>query len=169
MKKQIMIGQIVVTLGLALFPALAMAADFSGTYVRDAKASDPNPFPVYWMPRNPPVAGGGGGATEIVLQQSVSSLKITDPARIARNLQLDGKPHVENAETGMVKQTITASVQGDSIVVATVLPYAGLPGGVVTNVNDTWSLSADGKTLSVSTVRSTPALNQNSKQVFTKR
>ena len=165
MKKTIMIA-----LGMALLPALAMAADFSGVYVRDSKASDPNSFPVYWMPRNPPPTGGGfGGPVEIVLKQTGATLKITDPARIERNLQLDGKPHVGDAETGMVKQTVTATLQGDTIVVATVLPYAGMPGGVVTNVTDTWSLSPDGKTLTVATVRSTPALNQTSKQVYTKK
>jgi hypothetical protein len=166
MKKQILIAG----LSLALLPALAAAADFSGTYVRDAKASDPNGFPVYWMPRNPPAAGGGfGGPTEIVLKQSPTSLQITDPARRLRNLALDGKPHVETAETDVVKQTVTASQQGDAIVVATVLPYAGMPGGVVTNVKDTWSLSADGKVLTVTTVRTTPAAVQTSKQVYNKR
>jgi hypothetical protein len=166
MKKQMMIA---LGLGLALLPALATAADFSGTYVRDAKASDPNGFPVYWMPRNPPGGGGFGGNATIVLKQSASSLQITDPARALRDLPLDGKPHVVNAETGVVKQTVTAAVQGDGLLVTTVLPYAGLPGGVITTVKDTWSLSPDGKTLTVSTVRSTPAANQTSKQVYTKQ
>jgi hypothetical protein len=138
--------------------------------VRDAQASDPNGFPVYWMPRNPPAAGGGfGGPTVIELKQSAASLQITDPARRLRTLPLDGKPHVGAAETDIVKQTVTASVQGDSIVVDTVAPYSGMPGAVVTNVKDTWSLSPDGKTLTVSTVRTTPALVQTSKQVYTKR
>jgi hypothetical protein len=165
MKKQIMIG-----LGLALLPALATAADLSGTYVRDAKASDPNGFPVYWMPRNPPAAGGGfGGPTEIVLKQSPASLQITDPARRLRTLPLDGKPHVETAETDVVKQTVTAAEQGGNIVVTTVAPYSGLPGGVVTNVKETWSLSADGKVLTLNTVRTTPAAVQTSKQVYNKK
>ena len=165
MKKQIMMG-----LSLALLPALAMAADFSGTYTRDAKASDPNGFPVYWMPRNPPAAGGGfGGETVIVLKQTGGALKITDPARIERNLTLDGKPHVGKAETGVVNQTVTATMQGDNLVVATVLPYAGMPGGVVTDVKDTWALSQGGKVLTVTTVRTTPALVQTSKQVYAKQ
>ena len=164
MKKPIMIA-----LGLVLMAAPAMAADFSGTYVRDAKASDPASFPVYWITRDAPAAGGFGGETVIVVKQTASNLEITDPARILRNLPLDGKPHVINAETGVVKQTVTATPQGDNIVVATVMPYAGMPGGVTTNVKDTWALSQGGKVLTVTTVRSTPAANQTSKQVYNKR
>ena len=169
MKKHIMIA-----LGMALLPALALsstaaAADFSGTYVRDAKASDPNSFPLYWITRDAPAPGGFGGETVIVLKQSPTSLEITDPARILRKLPLDGQPHVGRAETGVVNQTVTTSMQGDNLVVATVMPYSGMPGAVTTNVKDTWSLSGNGKVLTVTTVRSTPAATQTSKQVYNKR
>ena len=165
MKKQIMIA-----LGLALLAAPAMAADFSGAWVRDAKASDPASFPVYWITRDAPAAGGGfGGATVIEVKQTASSLEITDPARILRVLPLDGKPHVGKAETGVVNQTVTATPQGDNVVVTTVAPYSGLPGGVTTNVKDTWALSQGGKVLTVTTVRATPALTTTTKQVYAKR
>ena len=167
MKKQLMIA-----LGLAALslPALAAAADFSGTYVRDAKASDANYFPLYWITRDFIAPGGGGGETVVVVKQTPSSLQITDPARAIRNLPLDGQPHVVTAETGVVKQTVTASVQGDNLVVATVMPYAGMPGGITLNANDTWSLSRDGKVLTVTTVRSTPAApRETSKQVYNRR
>lgn len=160
---------IMIALGMALLPTLAAAADFSGTYVRDAKASDPNYFPVYWITRDFVAPGGGGGETVIVVKQTASNLEITDPARIFRNLPLDGKPHVGNAETGVVKQTVTAAQQGDDVVVTTVMPYSGLPGGVTTNIKDTWSLSQGGKVLTVTTVRATPAATQTSKQVYIKR
>jgi hypothetical protein len=167
MKKQIMIA-----LGMALLPALAMAADFNGSYVRNAAASQPAAFPVYWITRNAPQPGGGGGGggeTVIVLKQSATTLQITEPNRALRTFMLDGRPHVVNAEAGVAKQTVTASLQGDNVVVNTVLPYAGLPGGVTTNVSDTWSLSPDGKVLTLTTVRATPALTTTTKQVYDKR
>jgi hypothetical protein len=163
MKKQIMIA-----LGLTLMAAPAMAADLSGAWVRDAKASDPNSFPVYWITRDL-IAPGGGGNAVIELKQSPTTLEITDPARILRKLPLDGQPHVSKAETGVVNHTVTATLQGDNLVVATVEPYAGLPGGITTNIKDTWALSNGGKTLTVTTVRVTPAATQTSKQVYNKR
>jgi hypothetical protein len=165
MKKLIMMALVA-----AALPTLAMAADFSGTYVRDAKASTPASYPVYWITRDAPTPGGFNNQTVIVVKQSPTSLQITDPARAIRNLSLDGKPHEGNHETGLVKQTVTAAVQGDAIVVTTVAPYSGLPGSVVTPVKDTWSLSPDGKTLTVTSVASTPAAPAvTSKQVYTKQ
>ena len=162
---------LIIALGLTVLalPSMAAAADLSGAWVRDAKASDPASFPVYWITRDAPAPGGFGGATVIELKQSATTLEITDPSRILRKLTLDGQPHMGKAETGVVNQTVTATMQGDNLVVATVLPYAGMPGGVVTNVKDTWALSGGGKVLTVTTVRTTPAATQTSKQVFNKR
>jgi hypothetical protein len=161
---------IVMALVASVLPALAMAADFSGTYTRDAKASTPTSYPVYWITRDPPAPGGFGGQAQIVLKQTPAALQITDPARAIRNIPLDGKPHVGKHETGLVDETVTAAVQGDTIVVTTVAPYSGLPGSIVTPVKATWSLSPDGKTLTVTSVTSTPALPAvTSKQVYTKQ
>lgn len=167
MKKKIVIA----ALALAMLPGMAFAADFSGTFARDPAASSPSAWPIYWITRDIPAGGGGGGGQAVItVKQSKTTLEITDPARIIRKLALDGKPYVVNHETGVVKQTVTTAVQGDNIVVTTVQPYSGLPGSVTTNVKDTWSLSPDGKVLTVTTVRSTPALaDVTTKQVYNKR
>jgi hypothetical protein len=161
---------IVTALVAAALPSMAFAADFSGAYVRNGQASSPASYPVYWITRDAPAPGGFNNQTVIVVKQTPTMLTITDPARAIRNLPLDGQPHVGKHETGVVNQTVTAAVQGDTIVVTTVAPYSGLPGSIVTPVKETWSLSPDGKTLTVTSVTSTPAApSVTSKQVYTKQ
>ena len=164
MKKHIMIA-----LGMALLPGLAFAADFSGAWVRDAAKSDPASYPVYWITRDPPAPGGGGNEVVVQIQQSGDSVRITDPARRLRVYPLDGRPRTVPTETNLQQASVTAAMQGDALVVASTEPYSGLPGSIATNIRETWSLSPDGRVLTVTTVRTTPAAAQTSRQVYNKR
>jgi hypothetical protein len=170
---------LMMALGLAVAPGLAMAADFSGNWVRNAQASEPAfGYPLYWMPRvAPPAAGGGGGGgpgggtpAPVVVRQTAANLQVVDPNRPVRNYALDGAPHsVPTDQRAGAQVSITAAVRGETLVVAQTGPYSGLPGSVTATTTDTWALSPDGRTLTISSVRSSPARTETSKQVYTKQ
>lgn len=163
MKKHMMMA-----LALALLPTLAMAApDFSGTWARDASKSDPVNYPVYWLTRTAPIGGGADAVVEI--KQDAGSLQIANPARRFLNYALDGKAHAVAMETGLAKANLTATLQDDALTIATVQPYGGMPGNVMAKVKETWRLSANGKVLTITTIRDTPAKQQTSKEVFVRR
>ena len=156
---------------LALLPTLAFAApDFSGTWVRDNAKSDPNNYPVYWLTRVTPAAGGFGNQETVVeVRQSAASLQVVNPTRPFRSYVLDGKPHEALTDTGLQKATITAATQDDGLTITTAQPYSGMPGNVSATYKESWSLSADGKVLTVTLIRSTPAKQQVTKDVFNRR
>lgn len=159
-------------LALALAPTLAWAApDFSGNWVRDNARSDPGNYPVYWLTRVAPGGGGGGGNQEQVVEirQTGGSLLVTNPARPVRTYALDGKAHAAATDTGLQRASITAAVQDDALTITTAQPYGGMPGNVAATFTDTWRLSTDGKVLTITTVRDTPARRQESKEVFNRR
>jgi hypothetical protein len=164
---------LMIALGLAVLPSLAMAADFSGAWVRNAQQSDPQQYPLYWITRDVPTPGGGfgpGGApAPVMVRQTATNLQVVDPNRPVRNYVLDGAAHSGPADEGVTQLTTTAAVRGETIVVAKVGTYSGLPGSVTTTTTDTWALSADGRTLTISSVRSSPARTETFKQVYTKQ
>ena len=187
--------QLLVVLGLAYLaaPVAAPAAtpNFSGSWMKDNANSDPVPSPL--MLRDPTQAGGGGGGRgqagggrgqgggrnqgpgrgggpmPMVVEQDSSSLQVTDPQGAVRKFTLDGKPHVSTMDTGVQKATITASWQGETLVIASVGPYGGMPGNVTLNAKEVWSLSSDGKTLIIATTRTIPAVEKSYKEVYTKQ
>jgi hypothetical protein len=163
--------QLSIALALALAPTLALAApDFSGAWVRDAAKSDPANYPVYWLTRVAPGAGGGGNQEQVVeIRQTGASLVVVNPARPVRTYALDGKAHVTATDNGLQKAAITAAVQDDGLTITTAQPYGSMPGNVAATFTDTWRLSADGKVLTITTVRDTPARRQESKEVFNRR
>ena len=172
MKKTFLAALGVASLAIASFPVASMAAsapDFSGTWVRDNAKSTPVSFPTYFLTRGVSSGGGGGGETVIEVRQTGASLQVTDPAHALRTLTLDGRTYTVPMETGIQNQTVTAAVQGASVVVTTRHPFAGLPGNVDTTTRETWTLSPDGRVLTVATVRSLPATTQNFTEVYTKR
>ncbi len=156
---------------LALLPSLALAAqDFSGTWVRDNARSDPNNYPVYWLTRVTPGPGGFGNQETVVeVKQSAASLQVVNPTRPFRSYVLDGKPHETLTDTGLQKATITASAQDDGLSITTAQPYGGMPGNVSASFKESWSLSPDGKVLTVTLVRSSPAKQQVTRDVFNRR
>jgi hypothetical protein len=165
--------QLLMTLGIACLPVLALAApDFSGTWMRDNAKSDAVPNHMYWLTRG--VDGGagrgpGGSEVQITVTQNAAGLTVSDPQKPLRQYALDGKPHEQTADTGMVKVSVNASLQGDTLVVATTQPYGGMPGNATLQVRETWSLSPDGKSLTVTTTRDSPAAKQAYKEIYSRK
>lgn len=180
MKKHISI-----VLGMSLLPVFAMAApSFSGSWVQDTAKSERVPDPM-WLTRPPAAgrggAGGGGGraggpgargpAAEVVMtvQQDANGLQVTEPSGMIRKYSLDGKPSTVAMETDMGKATVAASLQGDMLVIATTRPYGGMPGNVTLQVKEVWSLSPDGKTLTITTTHTSPATEKAFKQIYNRK
>jgi hypothetical protein len=160
----------IMALVLALTPTLAMAVpDFSGTWVRDIGKSDPPGYPAYWVTRSAPTGFGGGGDPVMDVRQSATSLQVTLTNRPLRNYALDGKPRMVPADTGLQTATVTASADSDAVTIATSQPFGGLPGNVTMKATETWRLSADGKVLTLTTVRETPAKQQTFKEVYNRK
>jgi hypothetical protein len=173
---------VMMMLGIALFgsPPVGMAASsFSGSWAQDNAKSDRVPEPV-WLTRVPAGGRGGGGRgggpggrgnAEVVInvQQDANSVQVTGPQGTTRNYTLDGKPYTSATETGVEKAAVTANLQGDTLVIATSRPYGGMPGNVTLQVKEVWSLSPDGRTLTIATTHSSPAAEKNYKQVFNRR
>jgi len=181
-----------------LLPTLAMAAtpDFNGTWAKDAANSDAVPNLMYWMTRVAPAAprggagaagpggaaaggaaaggraGGGGGQrgpqAVMTIHQDAKSLQQAESQNIVRNYVLDGSPHTRSTDTGIQKAEVTAQLQADNLVIETTGPFGGMPGNVTLKVKEVWSLSPDGKTLTITTTRDVPARHQEYKQVYTR-
>ena len=189
MKNTCMKKQILIAVGVAIFslPFVAAAApNFSGSWLKDNANSDPVPNAMYWLTREPNSGGaagggragalggarGGGRGPQIVMkvQQDANSLQVTQQQTgVVQKYNLDGKPFTMPMDTRIQKASVTASVQGDAVVITSTEPWGGMPGNVGLEVKETWSLSADGKTLTVTTTRSDPAVKKSYKQVYTKQ
>jgi hypothetical protein len=176
MKKHILMALGVAYLGL---PILAVAApNFSGSWLKDNSKSDPvpsllmlSPVPQGRGPGGPGGRGGpgrGGGPMPMVVAQDGNSLQVTDPQGGKRKYTVDGTLHNATMETGVQKAGVTASWQGETLVIGATEPYGGMPGNVTAQVKDVWSLSEDGKTLTIATTRSMPAITKTFRQVYTK-
>ena len=146
-------------------------AEFSGTWVRDGAKSDVIPNTMYWLTRGVDAGGGRGrnNQTVIEVQQSAGRIQITDPARPLRTLMLDGKPHEVPTDTGMQTATVVATMQGEILSVTTTQPFGGMPGNLTLKITETWSLSGDGRILTVKTERDTPALRQAFGEIYNRR
>jgi hypothetical protein len=175
--------QILMALGIAVFglPVLAMASpDFSGSWVQDSAKSERVPDPM-WLTRATPAGRGGGGRAggpggrgnapeaTLTVQQDAHSMQITDGAGSIRKYALDNKPVTHLTETQMVKATVTASLQGETVVIGTTRPFGGMPGNVTLDVKEVWSLSPDGRTLTITTTHASPATIKTYKQVYNRK
>jgi hypothetical protein len=173
---------ILMALGIAVFgfPVLATASvDFSGSWVQDSSKSERVPEPM-WLTRATPGGRGGGGRAggpggrgnaEVVMtvQQDANTVQITDSNGAIRKYALDGKPSIKATETEMAKASVTASLQADTLVIGTTRPYGGMPGNVTLQMKEVWSLSPDGKTLTVTTTHASPATIKTYKQVYNRK
>ncbi len=154
----------------ALIPASAMAADFSGTWVRDAARSKPVPYPNYWLTRVTPGQGGGQNQIYVMrVQQGAAGVQVSDPVHNLRTLVPDGKPRTARTDTMMATMTVTAAMAGETLTVTTVQPYGGMPGNVPVTATERWSLSADGSELTIATVSELPAGKLDNIEVFKKQ
>jgi hypothetical protein len=158
---------------LAFIPALAMAApDFSGTWVRDNANSSAVPGSMYWLTRG--VEAGGArspqsNAITLQVKQSGANLELVDPTDPVRNFVLDGKPYTVKTDTGVVDATVTSTLTDSGLTIVTRRPWGGMPGNVDLTESRNWTLSPDGKTLTVTIVRDTPAKRDSYKEIYTKR
>ena len=163
---------ILMTLALAAMPVLALAApDFNGTWVRDNAKSDREVYPLYWLTRgvDPFSGGGGGGEFTLTVKQSAQALQVVDQLHPVRNYVLDGKPKTVTMDTGIATAQVTATLTADALVIDSTQPYGGMPGNAMSKVTETWSLSPDGKSLTITTVRDVAAAKQTAKAVFSRK
>ncbi|MEO8679131.1 MAG: hypothetical protein ABI665_08795 [Vicinamibacterales bacterium] len=146
-------------------------AEFTGTWVRDGAKSDVVPNTMYWLTRGVDAGGGRGrnNQTVIDVQQSAGRMQVTDPARPLRTLVLDGKPHEVPTDTGLQTATVIATLEGDTVIVSTRQPFGGMPGNLTLKITEIWSLSPDGKVLTVRTERDTPAQRQSFSELYNRR
>lgn len=166
----------VLVLGIILLPTLAMAAtpDFSGSWIRNSTGSDPMPNQMYWVTRGAAGGGGGGrggrggGEVTLTVEQDAKTLQVSQSNEIARKYTLDGKAHTRPTDTGIQKAEDTAQLEGDSLVIDTAEPFGGMPGNAILKIKETWSLSPDGKILTITTTRDIPARHETFKEVYTK-
>lgn len=153
-------------LAFALTPAMAIAADFSGAWMRDSARSTPAPYPNYWITRNTPPAFNPNTTFVMRVQQTAASMQVADRIHPQRTYVLDGEGHSSITDSGLGQITTTAAMIGDTLTIATVQPYGGMPGNVTLRASETWALSADGKELTVTTLREMPATKQSYTEVF---
>jgi hypothetical protein len=160
------------TIAVVLLPAMSFGQpNFSGTWVRDGAKSDVVPNTMYWLTRGVDAGGGRGRNAQLVIeiQQTAGRIEITDPARPLRTLSLDGKPHTVPTDTGIQTSTVTATVTGETVTVSTTQPFGGMPGNVSLKIAETWSLSPDGKVLTIRTERELPASRQTFTEIFNRK
>jgi len=166
---------------LGSLPLSIAAQNFSGSWVRDNAKSDPTPNAQYWLTRDPNSGGAGGGggrgnaggggapAAATTVQQDANTLTVTSPSGAVQKYTLDGKPFSKPTDTGVAKATISATAQGDTLVITTTQPWGGMPGNASLEIKEVWSLSPDRKVLTVTTHRNTPALQTSFKTVYNKK
>lgn len=160
---------LLLTMAVTLLPSTLLAEpNFSGTWVRDSAKSDVVPNTMYWLTRGVDAGGGRGRNTQLVveIQQTAGLIEIVDPARPPRTLRLDGQPHSVPTDTGIQMSTVTATVAGETLTVSTTQPFGGMPGNSTLSITETWSVSPDGKVLTVKTERALPALRQTFTEMF---
>jgi len=166
----------IVAMALFGLPAFSIAAqDFSGSWVRDNVKSDPAPN-MYWLTREPNSGGAGGGGGRgapaplvTTVQHDTNSLTVTNPSGAVQKYTLDGKPFSKATDTGMARAVISASTQGNTVVISTTQPWGGMPGNASLEIKEVWSLSPDGKVLTVTTHRNAPAVQNSYKTVYNKK
>ena len=153
----------IVVVGL-LIPALyAQHPDFSGTWVLNKGKSN------FEM-------GRGGGAPDITLKvsQTGDSIKINEIMKSQRGnrdrtytLKINGQ---DQEIEGMMGRTATATADwdGDKLLVSTMMSFERQGQKMEMASDDTWSLSADGKVLTIDSINESSFGTRTSKRVFDK-
>jgi hypothetical protein len=159
--------------------ATALAGlDLSGKWTLDKSKSDP-----IRMGRGGPGGGGAPGGPPpdvditLAIQQTATDLVITrtmsfgggEPRQTEMKLTLDGK---QSTVSGMMGREMkaTAKLEGEKLVVDTKGSFQTPQGDTrEISTHDEYSLSSDGKVLTITTTRPTPQGDRTSKQVFNKQ
>ncbi len=178
MKRNLVLTAIFSLFVLAI-SASAQTSNFSGTWTLDVKASklgERNSIESQTLTvaqtatdltvtpatkRTPPPEGGGGG------RMGGGGMGGGDRAT---TYVLDGKEVKSEIEGRMGKMpvTTTAKIDGGKIVISTSSTFTTPNGEMSTSNKETWSLSADGKTLTINGERNSPRGTDSTTRVFTK-
>jgi hypothetical protein len=168
MKRNLYLGLLV--FGIALLALAVAAPNFSGAWIRDKAKSDP-------MGMGRPGGGGGGGQAPdvevtLTIKQDANSFETSTqrgdrPPRETK-YTLDGK---ENTTTTQRGSTVSKSKwNGDVLVIEGVQKFTNQAGDAMEmKFKDEYSLSADGKVLTVTNTSSGPQGERTSKQVYNKK
>ncbi|HYK88239.1 MAG TPA: hypothetical protein VE398_05690 [Acidobacteriota bacterium] len=162
MRRHLYTGLLVFVIALL---ALALAApNFSGTWVRDKTQSDP-------------MMGGRGGGQAMDMEVTLTIKQDGNNFEVAtqrgeRNSEakytLDGKENKNSTGRG---ETISKSrVEGDKLLIEGVRKMTRQSGETMEmKFSEEYSLSADGKVLTVKSTATTPQGERTSKQVYNKK
>lgn len=154
---------------LALSQSAAQGkADFTGTWKLNVEKSDP-------MGGGPGGGGGGmgagmAGAITTITQTGAKltiEVKIADQAARVANYNLDGTESVNTTQRGESKSKV--AWDGASLVITSESSFNGPNGAMTTTSKAVRTLSADGKTMTVTTTRQTPNGETTTKQVYDKQ
>lgn len=180
MKKNVFFGAIFSLLVLA-FTASAQTSDYSGTWTLDvskSKLGDRNMIAEQTLTvvqtakditvtpatkRNPLPDGMGGGG-----RPGGGGMGGGDAAM---TYSLDGKETKTEIEGRMGKMpvTLTAKSEGGRLLLTSVSSFSGPMGEITVTTKENWELSADGKTLTINTERTTPRGTDSTTRVFSKK
>lgn len=173
MRRSVVVGVILL---LAACMAFA-AADFSGTWVMDKEKSDP-----IRMGRGGPGGGGGGGGAPadlevaLVINHSGNDMKVVRKMTMGGNTResemkytLDGTENTNPGMMGRGEVKSKSKVEGDKLIIEGTQSMQTQQGDFQINTKDEYSLSADGKVLTVTTTRSTPQGERTTKAVYNKQ
>lgn len=170
MKRNLYLGLLV--FGIALLALAVAAPNFSGTWIRDKAKSDP-------MGMGRPGGGGGGGGqapdveVTLTIKQDANSFETAtqrgDRPPTEAKYTLDGKESTNAMGRG--GSTVSkAKLSGDTLVIEGVRKFSGPNGDTEMPFKEEYSLSADGKVLTVISTSSNPQGEQQTrKQVYNKK
>lgn len=158
---------------LALGGALGYAAvDFSGTWLLDPEKSDQ----MQTARGGGPAGRGGGAAATIVIEQTDNGITIKrvmtfqgNERTVEQKFTLDGKECTNPAAMGRGEYVASATWKDDTLVFEGTMKMSTQRGDMEIPMKEEYSLSADGKVLTVVTTRSGRQGQQSTKQVFNKK
>ncbi len=179
MKRNLVLAAIF-SLFLLAMSASAQTPSFSGTWTLDvskSKLGDRNMIaeqtltvvqtakdititPVTKRTAPPEGAGGGGGGRGGM-----------GGGDMASTFTLDGKGKDVTMDTprGPSTATLSGKSDGGKLILTTSRSFDGPNGPMTMSSKETWELSADGKTLTINTERTTPRGTDSTTKVFTKK
>lgn len=161
---------------------LAAQTDFSGTWVLDKSKSETPQLGQGRLGR----AGRGAGqnletaaisqklvvnqtADELILERSFSA-SAGQGAGQRQTFRLDGAETTNQAVGGRTELKTKASWKGDTLQIRGTEKMSSQRGEISLNFNEVWSLSADGKVLTIKTTRTTARdVDITIKQVYNKQ
>jgi hypothetical protein len=158
---------VLLAIGLGLVAIAVAGVDFSGTWaINTEKTAAANPAP--------PGGGGGGGGRgggmgggEITIKMTPTDMTITRTMggnAMETKYILDGKENTVNTGRGDMKYT--AQLKGDVVVIEGSQPGRD---GTPTPIKYEYSISADGKALTVATTRTMGGEARTTKQIYDKK